>query len=160
MPRNLTTALLRNSPGAAALAGPTLGFRILQGFERIFFMKLLSRNSLLALVIAATGQLFTASAQIPRFLTPVSYPVPGAIMAVVADVNGDGILDIVTANGAAPSGDGGVSILFGLGSGKFKPAKKIVLGGSPSWLVVADFNNDGKLDIAVANEPNPNLGIV
>jgi hypothetical protein len=123
-------------------------------------MKLLSRNSLLALVLAVTGQLFTASAQITRFLTPVGYPVPGAVMAVVADVNGDGILDIVTANGAAPSGDGGVSILFGLGSGKFKPARKIVLGGSPSWLVVADFNNDGKLDIAVANEANPNLGIV
>jgi hypothetical protein len=115
--------------------------------------------SLLALIVilglAATGQVFTASAQIPRFLAPVSYAVPGANMVVVADVNGDGILDLVTSNEFAPGGDGGVSVLLGIGHGTFHPSKQIVKGGSPSFVAVGDFNNDGKLDIAVANEPNP-----
>jgi hypothetical protein len=51
-------------------------------------------------------------------------------------------------------------VLLGIGKGTFKPAKQIVKGGSPAFLVVADFNNDGKPDIAVANEPNPNSGII
>ncbi|HEX4427087.1 MAG TPA: VCBS repeat-containing protein, partial [Terriglobales bacterium] len=118
-------------------------------------MKPLFRTSLLALVFAVTGQLFTASAQIPRFLPPVSYTVPGAAMVAVADLNGDGILDLVTANELAPNGDGGVSILLGIGHGTFHPAKQIVKGGSPGWVLVGDFNNDGKPDIAVANEPDP-----
>src|ERR1700735_1939408 len=123
-------------------------------------MKPLFRMSLLALVLAAAGQDFTASAEVPRFLNTAMYPVPGASMEVLADVNGDGILDIITANGVSPSGDGGVSVLLGIGNGTFHDAKKIVSGGSPSAVVVADFNNDGKLDIAVANEPNAALGIV
>jgi large repetitive protein len=116
----------------------------------------LARVSLLTLLIAVAGQLCDANAQVPRFLTPVSYSVPGATMAVVADLNHDGILDIVTANGGAPGGNG-VSVLLGLGHGKFKAATKIVTGSSPSWVLVGDFNNDGKADIAVANEPNPNV---
>jgi hypothetical protein len=122
-------------------------------------MKLLSRISLLALAFAATGQLFTAFAQIPRFLTAVNYPVSGASMVVVADVNGDGILDLVTANGDAPGADGGVSVLLGIGHGTFHPAKQIVKGGSPAFLVVGDFNNDGKLDIAVANASSSGTGV-
>jgi len=122
-------------------------------------MKLLTRMSLLVLVFVTTGQIFNAFAQIPRFLTPVSYVVPGATMVVAADVNGDGILDLVTANEFAPGGDGGVSVLLGIGHGTFHPAKQIIKGGSPSWVVVGDFNNDGKPDIAVANEPNPSQGI-
>ena len=114
------------------------------------------RLSILLLLLFATAQLF---AQVPRFLPTVSYPVPGATMVVVADVNGDGILDLVTANGASPTGNGGVSILLGIGNGKFHPQKQIVKGGSPSWVVVGDFNNDGKADIAVANEASPNSGV-
>jgi hypothetical protein len=75
-------------------------------------VKFLARVSLLTLLIAAAGELFDTKAQVPRFLTPVSYSVPGATMAVVADINGDGILDIVTANGAAPGGNGSVGTLI------------------------------------------------
>jgi hypothetical protein len=130
-------------------------------------VKQLSRVSFCALVLAITGQMSYVYGQtpvspftdIPHFLTPVNYSVPGATMVVLADVNGDGILDIVSANGGAPTGDGGVSVLLGNGDGTFKPAIKIAAGGSPTMVVVGDFNNDGKPDIAVANSPSPDLSV-
>jgi hypothetical protein len=100
--------------------------------------------------------MFTASAQIPRFMNPVGYSVPGASMAVLADLNGDGILDIVTANGFVYTGSG-VSVLLGKKNGAFQPATTIVAAGNPNWVLVGDFNNDGKLDVAVGNQPNPNF---
>jgi hypothetical protein len=119
-------------------------------------VSLLSRIWHFALLLLVAGQMFTASAQIPRFMNPVSYSVPGASMAVLADLNGDGMLDIVTANGFVYNGSG-VSVLLGKKNGAFQPATTIVAAGNPNWILVGDFNNDGKLDIAVGNEPNPNF---
>jgi hypothetical protein len=118
-------------------------------------LSLFSGTRYLALLLLVAGHMLTASAQIPRFLNPVSYPVPGASMAVLADLNGDGILDIVTANGFVYNGSG-VSVLLGKKNGAFQPATTIVATGNPNFILVGDFNNDGKLDIAVGNEPNPN----
>jgi hypothetical protein len=122
-------------------------------------MKLMSRIFLFAVGLFALGEMFCASGQVPNFLAPVVYPVPGASMAVLADVNGDGILDIVTANGYNFKGSG-VSVLIGNGDGTFQSEQLIVSGGSPSWILVGDFNNDGKADIAVANGPNPDYPVL
>ena len=77
---------------------------------------------------------------------------PNSIEA--ADINGDGKLDLVMANGS--SVEGSVTILFGDGAGGF-PTKKgifLVSGTSTeaSFATVADFNQDGKADIAVGLE--------
>lgn len=119
-------------------------------------MKTLSRVWLSVSLAAACYQAPSAFAQIPRFVAPAPYSVPGASMAVVADVNSDGILDIVTANGFVFTGSG-VSVLLGNGDGTFQPARTVVSGGNPSWVAVGDFNHDGHADIAVANEPDPNF---
>ncbi len=119
-------------------------------------MTIFSSIRRLALFVLLTGHLITASAQIPHFLPTVSYPAPGASMAALADFNGDGFLDVVTANGFSYTG-AGVSLLLGKANGAFQPAKTLVAAGNPSWIVAGDFNNDGKLDIAVANEPDPNF---
>jgi uncharacterized delta-60 repeat protein len=76
------------------------------------------------------------------------------VWAAVGDFNGDGHVDVVTAN----SGDNTVSVLLGDGHGGFAPAviggvatSDYSLGASPQFVVVGDFNSDGKLDIATAN---------
>jgi hypothetical protein len=124
-------------------------------------VKQLSRVSLCALVLAITGQVSTAYGQIstklgevPQFVKPVSYPVPGVTGAVLADVNGDGILDIVTANGfpgnSFLTGGQGVSVLLGNGDGSFQAARTVLATGNPTSVVVGDFNGDGKPDIVVS----------
>ena len=76
---------------------------------------------------------------------------PLAIAA--ADFNGDGILDLAVTN----QNDGypllgTVTILIGRGNGTFVPmAVSPVTGSVPYSVEVADFNGDGKPDLAVAN---------
>ena len=71
------------------------------------------------------------------------------VAVAVGDFNGDGNLDIVTAN----SGDNTVTILLGNGSGGFTAASDspFAVGTNPDSVAVADFNGDGKPDIVTAN---------
>ena len=64
-----------------------------------------------------------------------------------ADVNADGHLDLLTANSSIAAS--GVSVLRANGSGGFLQAQTIPVGKSVVSLAVADFDGDGKADIAV-----------
>ena len=72
---------------------------------------------------------------------------------VVADVNGDGIADLVTGNlGPVFNGDGSVGVLLGNGDGTFKATVTYDSGGGlTNSLVVADLNRDGKPDLVTAS---------
>ncbi len=71
---------------------------------------------------------------------------------VAGDFNGDGHLDLVVLDGGDGTDDGiDASMLLANGDGTFQSAKKIAVGISPDCLVTADFNGDGRLDLAVAN---------
>jgi hypothetical protein len=75
-----------------------------------------------------------------------SYSVPANPFAVVvADFNGDGILDLATSNWGANN----VSVLLGTGGGKFAPPANFTCGQEPEYFAVGDFNNDHKPDLAV-----------
>jgi hypothetical protein len=74
----------------------------------------------------------------------------------VGDFNADGKVDLAVANeicapGAASCGAGSVSVLLGNGDGTFRPHIDTTVGVTPLQLAVADFNGDGKSDIAVVN---------
>jgi hypothetical protein len=65
-----------------------------------------------------------------------------------ADLNGDGKLDLV----AGYFSDGSViSVLLGNGDGTFRARTDYATGKNPAALVLADFNNDGIVDIATSN---------
>ena len=77
----------------------------------------------------------------------------------VADVNGDGRLDLVVANECAKpactqgwGASGVVSVLLGHGDGTFESGYIVGSGGADATSVtVADVNGDGKPDVIVAN---------
>ncbi len=74
--------------------------------------------------------------------------------AVPADVDGDGDLDILTANGrhwAQPD-----FVYFNLGNGRMLDAKPIGLGRSASYTIQpGDFDLDGDIDVAVVRDNLP-----
>lgn len=67
----------------------------------------------------------------------------------VGDVNGDGTLDFVL-GGNFGSGNGAY-IFYGNGNGKFKAPVNLGTSGGVNLTVLADFNNDGLLDVVQAS---------
>ncbi len=91
-----------------------------------------------------------------QFQPRVDYPVgPSPFSVAVGDFNGDGHLDLAVTNSAVGNEVGqtsnGVSILLGNGDGTFQPHVDYPAGIYPNSVITADFNRDGKLDLAITN---------
>ena len=86
------------------------------------------------------------------FQAPVSYPSGGDCTGrlAVADLNGDGSLDVAVVNRTCYSA-GSVAILLGKGDGTLQPAITYAAGTAPTSIAIADFRGNGKLDLAVTN---------
>ncbi|MGA7446806.1 MAG: FG-GAP-like repeat-containing protein [Terriglobales bacterium] len=90
------------------------------------------------------------------FQPAVNYPTGGQIAnsIVIADVNGNGIPDLVVANQLQSNGgqEGYVGVLLGNGDGTFQPAVAYDSGGPNSESVaVGDLRGNGILDVVVAD---------
>src|SRR5271168_4469817 len=90
------------------------------------------------------------------FQTAVTYDSGGnyASAVAIADVNGDGKLDLLVANQCISYSNcvngGAVGVLLGNGDGTFQPVAPYPTGGFGGWaLSVADVNGDGKPDLLI-----------
>jgi hypothetical protein len=104
-------------------------------------------NTLLALATCLLPS-FGSAATNPQFQPYVDYAAglkPSALR--LADVNDDGHLDALVANGGSDT----VSVLLGNGDGTFKPRKDYRTGDNPGGVAVADMDRDGFLDVIVSN---------
>jgi hypothetical protein len=86
------------------------------------------------------------------FQAPVNYPTFVPNQVVVADLNGDGNLDLAVANAGYEEDPGRtVSVFFGKGDGTFGTPTTYTVGNIPFGITAADLNGDGKIDLATAN---------
>jgi hypothetical protein len=108
----------------------------------------------------ATGRLLLETLEdrtMPSFMAPVSYLVGTSPQAVVtADLNGDGHLDLITAN----AGSNNISVQMGNSGGIFQAAQTYATGSGPAAVAVGDLNGDGKLDLSTANEGDNTVSVL
>jgi hypothetical protein len=114
------------------------------------------------LVLAATGgflSIFLGNGD-GTFQGPMVFrPNDGINSMAVMDVNGDGRADLVTAgfDGSAF----GLRIMLGNGDGTFQPAVSFFTAAFPtSAVAAADFNGDGRPDLAVAYAAANAIGVL
>jgi len=82
----------------------------------------------------------------PQTFTTDSQNGPNAL--VLADVNGDGYLDIITAN----KDENAVNILISASATQFDQIQTLSDGGGPFAIAAADINGDGNIDLVTANK--------
>ena len=64
----------------------------------------------------------------------------------IRDLNGDGVLDLVTAD----SGSNSISVLLGNSNGSFSSGRSYAIGASTTGIAIQDYNGDGIMDIAAS----------
>jgi hypothetical protein len=101
---------------------------------------------------------FTVGSGTADSLTPkVNYITGDAPFSVItADLDGDGDLDLVTANYAADS----ISVLKNNGNGTFAQRVHYAVGVRPQTVASADLDGDGDMDLVTANINSHNISIL
>lgn len=128
------------------------------------------RSEGLAVFLATGGGHFAPVTKYPAPVGPTTSD-PFTISVVIADVNGDGKPDVV----GETSVDDAAVVWLGTGGGAFAPGAMVGLDAAPGCgtpgsrtcaanfpfdVVVADFNEDGKPDLATANGNSDNASVV
>ncbi|MEX8512724.1 MAG: cadherin-like domain-containing protein, partial [Leptothrix ochracea] len=164
---NSQVSVLLNTGGATF--GPATAFPVAGAMPYGLALADLNGDGFLDIVTADADTGDTVSVLLGNgtgnFPTAVGYavaPLPGPVVfhspkaVAIADMNGDGKLDIVTANNA--SGD--VSVLPGTGLGTFGVARTYTVGVFPLGVAVADLNGDTFPDIVTADSGSNAVSIL
>jgi len=111
-------------------------------------------DNFLSLSLGNGNGTFQAATQIAAICGPY---------VTTGDFNGDGKLDLaVVSNTSRCGGTAGLAVLLGNGDGTFQPATFYPIGnqGNFSSIAVADFNGDGKPDLAVCNGADNTISVL
>ncbi len=141
-----TTTAIRSSgsPGNYTLTGTVTNSGLPAPTGTVSFIDQTNKNQLgsAALGAGTATQTFQAQQTFPAATNPSAI--------AVADLNGDGIPDVVVANFL----DGTVSVFLANADGTFQPLRTFGVSDEPTSIAVGDFNGDGIPDLAVANAGN------
>ena len=93
--------------------------------------------------------------------TSANYPIgpasgTGGESIVALDVNGDGHIDLISANPI----QGVVAILQNNGNGTFQAAQNYPVPNGPAYLAPGDFHRSGKLDLAVSQQSGSSITVL
>src|SRR6266487_3473042 len=130
--------------------------------RRLEKLSLLVAATSFFLLVLADPALAQTAPQTPLFNPQTEYVAGsknGPSGIAVGDFNGDGKLDLAVVN----FGDWNIYVLLGNGDGTFQAARSVYFasgGGFPWYVVTADFNGDGKLDLAVSNYGDNSLSVL
>jgi len=93
------------------------------------------------------------------FSEPVAYSLPfdlGCRSVLVADVNGDGLLDVLVTATETPTG---INVLLGNGDGTLQPEQSFATSSQPIAIATADFNGDKRIDLVTANSDSGTVSV-
>lgn len=106
--------------------------------------------------LASPGSSLSSSAPPPFFVAP-SIPLGYAPSSLATgDLRRTGKLDLVSADYNA----GRITVLLGVGRGKFAAGVVYDSGPHPSSVLVADINGDGRADVLVSNESAGTISVL
>ncbi len=145
---SVATGLITFNDGATPLGSVTV-----TGGQATFQTRLLgSGTHLIAAVFSGDGTIYGPSASAPAVVTVAAADVPAfapevalspsaASQVAQADFNNDGITDLVLCGFQA-------TVLLGQGNGQFTTQTPLNVCGGGSNMLAADFNRDGRIDLA------------
>lgn len=89
----------------------------------------------------------------PSFSTVVGPYAPTLSAVAIADINGDGKSDYISASTSSNS----VQVRYGP---SFSSLRTLAVGKAPLFVATGDFNGDGKVDLASANSLSHNVSVL
>ena len=159
IPTSTGVTILFGSPSGTLTAGHSVPYQILSGqagFGANLNLADVSKDGKTDMVFTCNGLVFVYKGNGDgTFATPSVYSMPGTGSLTLADTAGNGNLDIAAIGVLQGKGDqvGSIGLLTNDGKGNFRAAPNTY---SPlaAGIVSADFNHDGKRDVAIVNTPS------